>query len=112
MLLDFRHPQTLQTQNGKLRFAIISCMNDHITDPQETMWQGVVAHKPDVMFWIGDEVYADILAMGKKDANPQQLWERYVETRHRLPIFYTAELIPTFTIWDDHDTGKGDADYS
>ncbi len=108
MLLDFRHFKTLKPATTKLHFALVSCMNDFVVEPQETMWQGVVSQKPEVMFWIGDLVYSDRTSMGKQDADPKQLWERYVETRRRLPIFYVEQLIPTFTVWDDHDMGQGD----
>jgi hypothetical protein len=43
-------------------------------------------------------------------ADPEQLWNRYVETRNALAVYKSDKLIPVFATWDDHDYGRNDAD--
>ena len=36
------------------------------------------------------------------------LWNRYIDTRLSLPIFFQEKLIPIHAVWDDHDYGQND----
>lgn len=95
----------------KLRFAVVSCSDDTYKDEQKKMWAHVLQEKPDYIFAIGDNVYADWT--GNKylgDASPEQLWNRYVETRQNLDLFRSKDLIPILAVWDDHDYGQNDGD--
>lgn len=100
-------------RNGRkdVRFAVVSCSDDHYPAEQKVMWSHVLAQKPDFIFAIGDNVYADVEG-GKYqgDATPDLLWRRYVQTRSNLLLFRAKNLIPVVALWDDHDYGQNDGD--
>ncbi|WP_413613260.1 hypothetical protein [Bdellovibrio sp. HCB-110] len=103
--IDVREFQTLDLSKSSIRFALCSCMNEkeHSAD----IWNNMVKNKPDVLFFIGDSVYADSGA-GKGGADPAYLWKRFCEARSTLEIYYSKKLIPIFATWDDHDFGLND----
>ena len=105
-LIDSRSFQTLDLSKTSLRFAICSCMDDSLHEP--AIWQDVVKKAPDVIFFIGDSVYADKGATNE-GANPAYLCKRFCETRTILEIYYSKKLIPVLATWDDHDFGLDDA---
>ena len=104
-LLDERELQTLSAVRQDLCFAFASCMWDFY--PQGDIWEQMVAHDPDVIFLIGDNVYADLPSIA---TSPSDLWRRYLETRQELDIFRSRKLIPIIATWDDHDYGLNNAD--
>ena len=118
-LLDERRLRTLNPQQRTLRFAAASCMDDH--KPQGDIWQQMLALRPDVIFLMGDNSYADRyiegMQYGKKSghvmATPAELWGRYVETRNYIDLFRSKDLVPVVATWDDHDYGvnNGGSDY-
>ncbi len=118
-LLDERRLRTLDPQQRRLRFAVASCMDDHT--PQGDIWQQMLALRPDVVFLIGDNAYADRYIKGIKYgtedwhvmATPAELWRRHVETRNYIALFKSEELVPVVATWDDHDYGinNGGHDY-
>ena len=97
----------------KLKFAVVSCMDDSLTEVQRAMWSNLLAKTPDVIFFIGDNVYADKFLQRFEAATPNVLWRRYFETRESLDIFRAKKLIPIYATWDDHDYGSndGNSDY-
>ena len=103
-LLDERELQTLAAHQQGLRFAFASCMLD-LWD-QGDIWEQMVALDPDVIFLVGDNVYADLPTPA---TSPADLWTRYVETRETLSLFRNRQLIPVVATWDDHDYGKNNA---
>src|SRR5690606_32503032 len=44
----------------------------------------------------------------KGPAKPDMVWNRHVETRNALAVFRARELVPAYSIWDDHDYGMND----
>src|SRR5690606_19511988 len=85
------------------------------TDLQERMWKQLLAQDPEVLFLIGDNVYADrggVFHTGKAD--DETLWKRNVETRNALYLYEHRRLVPTYATWDDHDFGQnnGNRTYS
>lgn len=116
-LVTERRVRTLAPGRQKLRFALASCMNDSFD--QGDIWQQMLALRPDVIFLLGDNVYADkkikgVKAIkptkGKKQivATPAELWRRQAETRNYISLFKSYDLIPVIATWDDHDYGKND----
>ena len=107
-LLDERELQTIDLGRQDLRFAFGSCMADH--RPQGDIWQQMVALNPDVIFLIGDNVYAN---QAGDIAAPEYLWMRYSATRSTINLFRSRRLIPVVATWDDHDYGmsNGGRDY-
>jgi len=110
MALDRRNFHSLDTGKKKPRLALISCMDDSLKVEQALMWKQLLSEKPDVILMMGDNVYADRVPSGWQAASGEQLWDRYVDTRTTLDFYKSADLIPVFATWDDHDYGRNDAD--
>lgn len=105
-ILDERIFRSLSLASGKsLKFALVSCAFDFYQTHAKVMWDHLFAEKPEMIFLIGDSVYAD----HNSDGSEQDIWRRYCETRSRLRHFVQPTLIPTLTTWDDHDYGKNNA---
>ena len=111
-LIDERQFRALSksTTRENLKIAVTSCMDDSAQE-QSQIWRELVAHRPQMIWMIGDNVYADWRA-GKNLGLPDPLtvWERFAETRSELEIFKQRELTPIFSVWDDHDYGMNDGD--
>jgi len=105
-VVDARSFQTLDLTKPSLKFALCSCMDEALHDP--TIWRDMVDRSPDMLFFIGDSVYADTGA-GKGGANPDHLWKRFCEARMTLEIYFSKKLIPILATWDDHDFGLDDS---
>lgn len=103
--IDVREFQTLDDRKEVLRFALLSCMDHNEHKPE--IWQNLVKQNPDVLFFIGDAVYADG-GIGKA-ANPAQLWSSFCDSRQVLEIYFSKKLIPTIAVWDDHDFGHNNS---
>jgi alkaline phosphatase D len=105
-LLDKREFRTLDLNKISLRFAVCSCMNEEEHKPE--IWRNMVQNNPDVIFFIGDAVYADTGAPSV-GADPAYLWKRFSEARRTLEIYYSKKLVPIIAVWDDHDFGKNNS---
>lgn len=108
-VVDQRSFGLLDSQTAQYSFVLASCMDDkkHV----DWIWKNLSAQNPNVLFLIGDMVYADqVGSTGVHPADEAQLWQRYTETRSILELYRFAKLIPTFAVWDDHDTGKNNSD--
>lgn len=107
---DERYFRTLDTHKPELSFALVSCMDDSFKKEQEMMWSQLSSMRPDVIFLIGDNVYAD----WKESRNlgpvvdSSTMWQRFVETRQILSLFRQRRLTPVLAVWDDHDFGMND----
>lgn len=106
---DRRSFRALDLNQSSVRFALASCINNFYEGAGT--WVQLSKDRPDLLFLIGDNVYADHLSLlQKREADPEQLWNRYVETRNEVAFFKFKRLIPTLATWDDHDYGKNDGD--
>ena len=116
-LVTERKLRTLALGRKELRFALASCMNDSVA--QGDIWQQMIALRPDVIFLLGDNAYADKKIEGVEAikptkgnkqivATPADLWRRQAETRNYISLFKSYDLIPVLATWDDHDYGKND----
>ena len=85
--------------------AVASCMDDFYKAEQKAMWTALLSVKPDLVFLIGDNVYADRRAGQQIPLTADVLWDRYVEVRRALALFQAATLVPILATWDDHDYG-------
>ena len=112
-IIDERSFSTLDLNKESVRCAITSCMDDQYH--QRRLWQKFADEKPDIVFFVGDSIYADrTSSLGRvSPADPMQLWRRYSETRLHLAYYHQKRLIPTIAVWDDHDMGinNGDSSY-
>lgn len=97
-----------QLSGAGLRLAVTSCMSDYY-DEDFKIWDTLFSKAPEYLVMVGDNVYTDASSkMTKQVTNPEIIWNRYVETRLRLPVFFQQKLIPIHAIWDDHDLGEND----
>ncbi|MDX2175251.1 MAG: alkaline phosphatase D family protein [Candidatus Sumerlaeia bacterium] len=81
------------------RIAVGSCAHQ---DKPQPIWREVLAAKPDLFLFLGDNVYG-------KDGDPEHLGVAY-ETLAGVPGFQLLrETTPMLATWDDHDFGLNDA---
>jgi alkaline phosphatase D len=109
-ILDERTFSSFQTKNNTLKFMLASCMTDTYDELAQKIWPQVFTHEPEVIFLIGDVVYADIyngIYLGKP-APPEHLRQRFVDARNTVPLYKIDHLVPVYAIWDDHDFGVND----
>jgi alkaline phosphatase D len=107
-VIDVRKFSTLNPAKDKLRTVVAACMDDFYVDLQRDMWGQVAGLKPDALFLIGDNVYADRRNGEAMQVLPDvdTIFERYEETRFTLDLFRQERLIPVISVWDDHDLGR------
>lgn len=109
-ILDQRLVGHGQREQSKLKLAVASCMSDHYTKHFK-IWDVLASKNPEYLLMIGDNVYADETTMTTTQVtNPEVLWQRYVDTRLSLPVFFQEKLIPVHALWDDHDFGGNNVD--
>ena len=101
-IVDTRNFQTLDMTKTSLKFALCSCLKENYHEAE--IWKNLISQKPDVIFFVGDTVYADKGAP-KDGADATHLWKRFCEARAVLEIYYSKNLIPILATWDDHDFG-------
>ena len=92
--------KTLNLNQTNFTFAAASCMDDKW--PNHHIWKELLSFQPDMIFLIGDVVYADKYI---SEISVENLSKRYLETIQTLPLYKTSKLIPILAVWDDHDYG-------
>ncbi len=100
-LLFFTQVTVSLGQNGKLdRMAFGSCNRQ---DAPQPLWKPILADRPDLWIWMGDNIYGDSPVMdtlrakyARQNANPD-----YQRLKASTPII---------GVWDDHDYGINDGD--
>ncbi len=107
---DERIFSALDTKKANGRFAILSCMHDShdFAAGRSLMWKALADTQPDILFLIGDACYADEWS----NQTEPSIWNRFVETRRNLDLYYWKRLIPVLAVWDDHDFGVNNGDTS
>jgi alkaline phosphatase D len=101
-------PRDARAQQRPLtRVAFGSCADQAQPQP---IWDAVLAYRPDLFLFLGDNVYADNAA-GPADA--QGLRAAYAGTERIDGYARLRRDVPHMAIWDDHDYGQNDggADY-
>ncbi len=76
-----------------------SCNNQN---KSQDMWQYIIANKPDLWIWLGDNVYADTEDM-------KVMKEKYDKQKSNSEYQKLLQSCPVLGIWDDHDYGENDA---
>ena len=104
--------KTLDLEKSSYDILIASCMSDTYNQIGDIIWPQAFSLGPDITFLIGDNLYADVYSgvyLGSLiQTSPDHLWARHVDHAMNLAIYKQKRLIPTFTIWDDHDYGIND----
>lgn len=92
---------TIQEIAAKDDYVIVfaSCNDPYRPQP---LWEPILAQKPDLFIWGGDNVYADTEDIAKMRSDYATIWEEpgYQQLARETQITGT---------WDDHDYGKNDA---
>ena len=98
-------PMSLRTAPAKparFRVAFGSCARIQ-SDPEQPIWRAVAQNRPDLFFWLGDNIYGDSTV-------PATLAMEYQRQRF-VPSFQPiGRNIPQLAIWDDHDFGLDNFD--
>lgn len=92
--------KTLNLNQRKFTFAAASCMDDKWKN--QHIWKELLSFGPDMIFLIGDVVYADKYI---SEISFKNLSSRYLEAVKTLPLYKASKLVPLMAIWDDHDYG-------
>lgn len=66
------------------------------------IWDAMVARKPDLFLFLGDNIYADTTDMGKMRA----MYGKLLDDEGFKKMKAVCPVVP---IWDDHDYGRNDA---
>lgn len=112
-VVDQREFSTLDLKSTKTTFATMSCMADdwRFEEVINPIWERLRKARPDFLIMSGDVVYVDSFAfVERKKATEQDLWQRYIDSLNRLPVYHFTRLIPILASWDDHDFGTNDGD--
>lgn len=83
------------------RIAFGSCAHQ---DRPQPIWQAVLAYRPDLFLFAGDNVYGDYRGSG-----PQHLAAAYDKARGIEGYARLRQSVPHLATWDDHDYGRNDA---
>ncbi len=104
---DRRQFKALDENLSKPRVVVVSCMDDGYWREQNVAWLKIYERSPDIMFFLGDNVYGDkYLSPSSGLGSPKSLWRRYVEMRNTLGVYRWPKLTPIMATWDDHDYGS------
>lgn len=79
--------------------AFGSCANQ---DKPQPIWNAIVAAKPDLFLFIGDNIYADTEDMELMKA-------KYAKLAAVSGFQTLRQTCPVLAVWDDHDFGRNDA---
>lgn len=113
-IVDQRQFQTSELSKKFANLLTVSGLREELYTQQQQYWSVVKKFNIDAIFLIGNVVMADELHyQPQKHANKNLLWQRYLESRLRLPLYYMENLIPVVANWNEHDYGKvnGDQNY-
>lgn len=109
-VLDQRLIGKGQVTESKLNLAVASCVDDYYSEHFE-IWNALAKKNPEYLLLIGDNVYADKKEKSGSslEADPESIWQRYIDTRLSIPLFFQEKLIPVHAVWDDHDYGDNNS---
>lgn len=86
------------------RIVFASCAEQN---EDQSIWDQIAAENPDLMLYIGDNVYGDTTP---NDPELSGLKAAYSKLAQSEPFSRAREAAPLLTIWDDHDYGLNDGD--
>ncbi|WP_269714071.1 alkaline phosphatase D family protein [Caulobacter sp. NIBR2454] len=81
------------------RIAFGSCANQ---DKDQPIWDAVLAARPDLFIFLGDNIYADT-------RDPAVMAAKYAKLAAKPGFQRLKASVPLMAIWDDHDYGENDA---
>lgn len=94
--------RTAPTTPSRFTVAFGSCGRVQ-EDPHQPIWSALQRYEPDLFFWLGDNIYGDVL-------DTDILAEEYRRQREVLTLQPLNPVMPQLAVWDDHDYGLNDHD--
>ena len=85
------------------RIVFASCAQQN---EDQSIWDRIAGENPDLVLYIGDNVYGDVRSNDK--ALPE-LKAAYMRLADSEPFSRVRAAAPVLTTWDDHDMGLNDA---
>lgn len=106
-LIETRSLKGVDLQMTSPRLAVASCSNYRKLDVQDALYSRLQEQAPDMLFFIGDIVYSNsrISSVFETPEDPSTALERYVISWNTINLYQLEPLVPTLTVWDDHDYG-------
>lgn len=99
---------------GIEKLAFGSCNMQLIDD--QPMWDVLRKEIPEQFIWLGDAVYLDRSLPGQPflrfPVDKKTMYNDFLQQQSRKNYINFRDTVPIFGIWDDHDMGKNDADWS
>jgi len=92
------HPEA----DASVVIALGSCARA-AEDSEQAIWRSVADYRPDLFFWLGDNVYGD-------SPDVESLADEYNRQRDIASYLPIRWRIPQLAIWDDHDYGLNNSD--
>ncbi|GAB4043747.1 alkaline phosphatase D family protein [Spirosoma litoris] len=89
---------TSSTQKPISTIAFGSCSDQKRPQP---LWDDIVAQKPDLWIWLGDNIYGDSESM-------DTLRAKYTRQKSNPVYQQLRQSAPIIGVWDDHDYGVND----
>ncbi|MEY4135604.1 MAG: alkaline phosphatase D family protein [Saprospiraceae bacterium] len=90
-----------QSINYDKRLTTIAFGSCNRIDRDQQIWASILANRPDLWIWLGDNVYADTYDM-------QEMKRQYLTQKHFPGYRAVRGAMPVVGIWDDHDYGVND----
>ena len=84
------------------RIVFASCAQQN---EDQSIWNAVAAEDPDLLLYIGDNVYGDVRS---NDPSLPELKAAYMRLALSEPFARARAAAPLLTTWDDHDYGLND----
>ncbi|GAB3266322.1 hypothetical protein GCM10027347_34260 [Larkinella harenae] len=101
-LAGCRTPKTEKNASASRKplttIAFGSCSDQKRPQP---LWDDIVAQKPDVWIWLGDNIYGD-------SENLDTLKAKYAKQKANPVYSQLRQSTPIIGVWDDHDYGVND----
>ena len=93
-------PTTISSQQPKVitTIAFGSCSDQKRPQP---LWDDIVAQKPDLWVWLGDNIYGDSESM-------DTLRAKYAQQKANPVYQQLRQSTSIIGVWDDHDYGVND----
>ncbi len=93
-------PDAHRAQDRTLtRIAFGSCAKESKEQP---IWEAILARKPELFLFLGDNIYGDTRDMGL-------LRDKYGQLAAKPGFQKLKATTPIVSVWDDHDFGENDA---
>ncbi|MEO1013999.1 MAG: alkaline phosphatase D family protein [Pseudomonadota bacterium] len=85
------------------RIVFASCLQQN---EDQSIWNTIAAADPDLVLYIGDNVYGDVRS---RDPALPELKAAYMRLAQSVPFARVRANAPLLPMWDDHDYGLNDA---